>query len=58
MAAVIGWLVVVAALLAVVEYWRWVLLGLMVLVGLSALGMLLEWLHGRRHPRRRAIDPQ
>ena len=57
MAAVIGWMVVVAALLAVVEYWRWVVVGLLVLVGLSVLGMLLEWLHGRRH-RRRTVAPR
>jgi hypothetical protein len=49
LAVAIGWLVIVAALLALVEYWRWVVLGLAVLVGLALLGVLLEWFHARRH---------
>jgi hypothetical protein len=48
-AVAFGWLVVVAAMLALVEYWRWVLVGLAVLVGVAVLGVLLEWLQARRH---------
>ncbi len=49
MVTAVGWLVVAAALLALVEYWRWVVIGLAVLVGLAVLGVLLERLHARRH---------
>lgn len=48
-AVAIGWLVIVAALLALVEYWRWVVIGGAVLAGVAALGVLLEWLQARRH---------
>jgi fatty acid desaturase len=44
-----GWLVVAAAMLALVEYWRWVLVGVVVLVAVAVLGVLLEWLQARRH---------
>lgn len=44
----LGWLVVLGALVALVEYWRWVVLGLAVLAVLAATGTLLEWAGERR----------
>lgn len=44
----LGWLLVLAALVALVEYWRWVVVGLAVLGAVAASGALLEWLMARR----------
>ena len=46
--AAVGWLLVLGALVALVEYWRWVVIGLAVLGGVAALGVLLEWTLARR----------
>jgi hypothetical protein len=56
LAAWVGWLVVLAALFVVVEYWRWVVAGLVVLLATAALGLLLEWVQLRRQTGR-AVRP-
>lgn len=45
----VGWLAVLAALAALVEYWRWVVLGLAALGACAVIGLLTEWLVTRRH---------
>lgn len=45
----VGWLAVLVALVALVEYWRWVALGLAALGACAVIGVLTEWVVTRRH---------